>query len=97
MRILVSRRHATMHDPTRGDPFATKTVTGDVFDPAVDVFMCEPSGNRFRFASGRNLNLAVAVNAHDPARKALPTPDWTEKHKRRTVRAATLPARPAAP
>ena len=71
MQNLVSHRHATMLDPTIGKLFAAKTVMGDVFNAAVDVVLCEPPGNLFRFTSGHNLNLAVAVNAHDPAWKAV--------------------------
>ena len=84
-------------DPTTGDLFKAKTITDDEVNAAVDVFMRDATVSLFRFASGHTIDPAGAVKDHEPARKAVGNPDWTEKYRRGMVRTAILLARPTAP
>jgi hypothetical protein len=60
----------------------------------VDAYLVEPKFAPFRFVSGHAINVAAAVDAHQPTKAAVIDPDRSEKFKRTKVRTAILLAHP---
>ena len=62
-------------DPTIGEHFKVKTVTDAEGNSAINVFMRDPTITLFWFASGRTMDPAAALKAHEPvARRHRPGP-----------------------
>ena len=74
---------------------AISDVEGDAaVDAAVDADVANPGAARFRFASGHEITVAAAVEAHLPAKAAMDHPDRSAKFKRNMIRTAILLAHP---
>ena len=86
-----------MSDPTIGDLFKAKTITGDEVNAAVDVFMRDATIFLFRFASGHTLDVAAAVRANRHATAIIIEPTAKDGGKRLAIRTAIMLARPVAP
>jgi hypothetical protein len=69
-------------------------VTNDEIDAAAYAYLANPKARPFRFSSGHEIDLAVAVNAYLPAVAAVADPDRTPKFKWTMVRTAILLAHP---
>ncbi len=63
-------------------------------EAVVDAYVANPSAARFRFASGREMDVAAAVEAHLPVKVAVGDPDRSAKFKRNVSRTAILLAHP---
>ena len=72
------------------DLLRAKIVAADEVSAAVDVFMRDPTVSLFRFGSGHTLDSAAAVEAHEPAARAVADQDLTEKFRRGMVRTAIM-------
>ena len=81
-------------NPTDSHLRKTAAISSVEVDAAVDAYWANPSGARFRFASGYEMDVAAAVEAHLPAKVAVVDPDRSVKFKRNMIRTAILLALP---
>jgi hypothetical protein len=81
-------------NPTTGELYKAKTITGDEIEAAADVFLCDPTVSTFRFESGHTLNVSASVEGHAWSKSTVANPEATEHLKRQAVRTAILLARP---
>jgi hypothetical protein len=81
-------------NPTVSDLRKAAEITDQEIDAVVDAYLVEPKFAPFRFASGHAINVAAAVEAHQPAKAAVIDPDRSEKFKRTKVRTAILLVQP---
>ena len=61
---------------------------------AVDAYMADAETGVFPVGEGYGLDLAAAVEAHGPAKRALADPNASDSYKRTMVRTALFLARP---
>ncbi|GEP11094.1 hypothetical protein [Methylobacterium gnaphalii] len=80
--------------PTIGEMRKAAAVTDDQIEAAVKAYLKAPDTEAFEIADGLTLNLARAMSAHTPTRKALADKNATETFRRTMVRTAILLARP---
>lgn len=80
--------------PTLGELYKGKKITEEEVVAAVAAFMADPTGTKFTFGSGYELDLARTVAANSWAAERHAAPNATEVHKRNAVRTAILLARP---
>jgi hypothetical protein len=80
--------------PTVGELRKAAEITDQGIDAAVDAYLADPKTEPFRFASGCEIDVTAAVNAHQPSKAAVSDPDRTAKFKRTMVRTAILLAHP---
>ena len=80
--------------PTIGDLYKAKLITDDELRAAVEAYFADPTEDAYPIAEGYDLDLAAAVQGHEPARKTLEHPDRTDKFKQTMVRTALIAARP---
>jgi hypothetical protein len=85
---------ATKTIPAVGELRKAAEVTDQEVDAAVDTYLANPKAEPFRFASGYEIDVAAAVNAHGPSKAAATDPDRPAKFKRTMVRTAILLAHP---
>ncbi|MHB2208527.1 hypothetical protein [Methylobacterium sp. CM6257] len=82
--------------PTIGDLRRAAEITDQEIDAAVEAYLADPKAEPFRFASGHQIDVAAAVDAHQPARAAAADPDQTRRFVKWTmIRTAILLAHPA--
>jgi hypothetical protein len=79
---------------TTGELCKAKAIADEDVTAAIDAYMEDPAIARFDFGEGHSLDLAAAVVAHAPARKALTDPNACDAFRRAMVRSAILLARP---
>jgi hypothetical protein len=82
-------------DPTIGELFKQALVLDADVRSAVDAYMADAETGVFPVGEGYGLDLAAAVEAHGPAKRALADPNASDSYKRTMVRTALLLARPA--
>ena len=70
-----------------------KVITSEQVEAAALAVLADQQTGRFPIADGYTLDLAAAVQAHQPAAAALPDPDRSEKSKLTMARTAILLAR----
>ncbi|GJE62766.1 hypothetical protein [Methylobacterium trifolii] len=80
--------------PTISELRKAGEIGDDEIDAAVDVVMESPETSAYPVGGGHLLNLALAVQTHDPTARALADSDRSEKFKRKMARTAILLARP---
>ena len=81
-------------DPTIGELFKQALVLDADVRAAVDAYMADAETGVFPVGEGYGLDLAAAVGAHGPAKRALADPSASDGFKRTMVRTALLLARP---
>ncbi|WP_336490026.1 hypothetical protein [Methylobacterium nigriterrae] len=81
-------------DPTIGDLFKQALVLDADVHAAVDAYMADAETGVFPVGEGYGLDLAAAVDAYGPAKRALADPNTSDAFKRTMVRTALLLARP---
>jgi hypothetical protein len=84
-------------DPTIGELFKQVLVLDADVGSAVDAYMTDAETGVFPVGEGYGLDLAAAVDAHGPAKRALADPSASDAFKRMMVRSALLLARPVKP
>ncbi|APT35022.1 hypothetical protein MCBMB27_05731 (plasmid) [Methylobacterium phyllosphaerae] len=80
---------------TIGSLLKSKVITPAELSAAVGAYLMDPAAADFRFGEGHVLDLATAVDAHEPSRRALADPKATAAFKRTMVQTAIILARPS--
>lgn len=80
--------------PTISELRKAAEITDQEIEAAVDAYLADPKAESFRLASGYEIDVAAAVNAHQPSKVAVTDPDRPAKFKRTMVRTAILLAHP---
>ena len=81
-------------DPTTGELFKQALILDADVHAAVNAYMTDVETGVFPVGEGYGLDLAAAVDAHGPAKRALADPSASDGFKRTVVRAALILARP---
>src|ERR1700712_5887900 len=84
-------------DPTIGELFKRALVLDADVRSAVDAYMTDAETGVFPVGEGYGLDLAAAVDAHGPAKRALADPSARGGVKRPVGRTPALLARPVKP
>lgn len=79
---------------TTGDLRKAAEITDDEINAAVHAVLAKPGTGQYPIGGGYQLDLAAAVEAHEPTRKALADPGAKPGWRRTMVRTAILMARP---
>ncbi|MEE7478391.1 hypothetical protein [Methylobacterium hispanicum] len=79
---------------TTGELRKAAEITDDEINAAVDAVLAKPKTGQYPIGGGYLLDLAAAVEAHDPSAKALADPEAKPGWRRTMARTAILMARP---
>ena len=79
---------------TTADLRKAAEITDDEINAAVDAVLAKPETGSYPIGGGYMLDLASAVEAHEPTRTALANPESRPGWRRTMVRTAILMARP---
>ena len=81
-------------DPTIGELFKQALVLDADVRAAVNAYMADAETGVFPVGEGYGLDLAAAVDAHGPAKRALADLSASDTYKRTMIRMALILARP---
>ena len=81
-------------NPTVSELRKAVDITDDEVEAAIDAYLGDPKFAPFHFACGHAINVAAAVEVHQPAKAAMIDPDRSAEFKRNMVRTAILLAHP---
>ncbi|WP_336489711.1 hypothetical protein [Methylobacterium nigriterrae] len=81
-------------DPTIGELSKQALVLDADMRAAVEAYIADAETGAFPVGEGYGLDLAAAVDAHGPPKRALADPNASDTFKRMMVRTALLLARP---
>lgn len=79
---------------TTGELRKAAEITDDEINATVDAALAKPETGSYRIGGGYMLDLAAAIQAHEPARKALVDEATQPGFRRAMARTAILLARP---
>lgn len=81
-------------NPTTGELYQAKALTGEDLAAAVDAFMTDPTTTLFLFSNGYQLDIAAAIRSHPFSNATISGGNATRTRKRAAIRTAILLARP---
>lgn len=79
---------------TTGEFRKATEITDDAINAAVDAVLAKPKTGSYPIGGGYLLNLAAAIEAHEPSAKALADPEAKPGWRQTMVRTAILMGRP---